>query len=302
MEYNIRSNDDDANEIILTSLKDLDTIFFVEHSDSENEEDDENLSDEELDDKELDDEEFDNEKLNDELPDIEDDDFNLDKLNKLVEFVDIPDNYIEDKIYDELKSEVRKFFKKKKCSCRSTKQPCFEKIGYEQFLKRCSEFESLDKKRWRYNYCYNNDIKIWHSTYLALVGISQKYLENIVKHFRDHGLEVCVHGNTGRAPKNMNRIELSYDIACDVYQFLKNYSNIHALIPSLQFMSPKSDLCETCKTMKMEIQHATQYEKKVELTENYIAHLNHAQKEHDYYNNNIMSAVKDGKRNPNLKV
>ncbi|CAG8746619.1 11679_t:CDS:1, partial [Ambispora leptoticha] len=73
-----------------------------------------------------------------------------------------------------------------------------------------------------------------------------------------------------------------------------------ALIPSLQFMSPKSDLCELCETMKMEIQHATQHEKKVELTENYIAHLNRAQKERDYYNNNITNAIEDSKRNPNL--
>ncbi|CAG8500551.1 9137_t:CDS:2, partial [Scutellospora calospora] len=221
MEYNIRSNDNDVNDIILTSLKDLDNIFFVEHSDSENEKDNEKLDNEEL-----------------------------------------------------------------------------------------------------------------------------KY-----------GLEECVHGNTSRAPKNMNRIELSYDIACDVYQFLKNYSNIYgmpspgrhfskismpivfiptsytyasvyhdyvraykdkhgedtrviaefifiniwkALILSLQFMSPKFDLCETCETMKIDIQHATQYEKKVELTESYIAHLNRAQQERDYYNNNIISAVEDGKRNPNL--
>ncbi|CAG8761836.1 16533_t:CDS:2, partial [Cetraspora pellucida] len=322
MEYNIHSNDNEVNESILTSLKDLDNIFFVDNSDSESEKDDEKLAEE------------------------------------LGEFVDISDDYIEDKIYDELKIEIKEFFLKQKCSCRSTKKPCFEQIGYDRFLKRRVEFESLDKKmrdivikgqllafqkeentkratsdsrqRWRYNYSYSNNIVICRDTYLALVGISHKSLENIIKHFREHGLKERVHGNTGRAPKNMNCIELSYDIACDVYQFLKNYSNIHvyndyvraykdkhredtrvmaestfiniwkALIPSLQFMSPKSDLCETCEILKMDIQNAMQYEKKVALTENYIAHLNRAQKERDYYNNNITTAVDDGKRNPNL--
>ncbi|CAG8759648.1 9945_t:CDS:2, partial [Ambispora leptoticha] len=72
-----------------------------------------------------------------------------------------------------------------------------------------------------------------------------------------------------------------------------------ALILSLQFMSPKSDLCKTCKTMKMDIQYATQYEKKLELTENYLAHLSCAQKERDYYNNNIVKAVEDGTKYKN---
>src|SRR4051812_22739705 len=42
-------------------------------------------------------------------------------------------------------------------------------------------------------------------------------------------MEECVHGNTGRAPKNMNHIEVNYNVACEVYEFLKNYSNIHGL-------------------------------------------------------------------------
>ncbi|CAG8712147.1 18304_t:CDS:2 [Dentiscutata erythropus] len=72
------------------------------------------------------------------------------------------------------------------------------------------------------------------------------------------------------------------------------------LMPSLQFMFAKTDLCETCKTMKMEIQYATQHEKKLELTHNYLAHLNRAQKECNYYNANIMNAIEDSKQNPNI--
>lgn len=34
------------------------------------------------------------------------------------------------------------------------------------------------------------------------------------------------------------------------------------LMPELQFMSPKSDLCETCETLKMNIQYVTEHEKK----------------------------------------
>ncbi|CAG8628904.1 16756_t:CDS:2, partial [Dentiscutata heterogama] len=70
------------NKIILESLRDLDNIFFVEHSDSENEKGDEKLINEELTDDELD-EELNNEKLNDELSDIDDDNINLNRLNEL---------------------------------------------------------------------------------------------------------------------------------------------------------------------------------------------------------------------------
>jgi hypothetical protein len=71
------------------------------------------------------------------------------------------------------------------------------------------------------------------------------------------------------------------------------------LMPLLQFMSPKSDLCETCETMKLEIQYAIEHEKKIAVTEKYLVHLDHAKQEHEYYNTNIKQAVEDGKRNPN---
>ncbi|CAG8669640.1 28003_t:CDS:2 [Dentiscutata erythropus] len=52
----------------------------------------------------------------------------------------------------------------------------------------------------------------------------------------------------------------------------------------------------------MDIQYATQHEKKLELTENYLAHLNRAQKERDYYNKNIVNAVVDDSLEDNYKT
>ncbi|CAG8664034.1 15847_t:CDS:2 [Dentiscutata erythropus] len=79
------------------------------------------------------------------------------------------------------------------------------------------------------------------------------------------------------------------------------FTNIwKSLMPSFQFMSSKTDLYKTCEIMKMDIRYASQYEKKLELTNSYLAHLNQAQKEHDYYNANIINAVEDSKHNPNV--
>ncbi|CAG8709049.1 22668_t:CDS:2, partial [Gigaspora rosea] len=54
------------------------------------------------------------------------------------------------------------------------------------------------------------------------------------------------------------------------------FTNIwKSLMPLLQFMSAKADLCET-------------------------SHLNHAQEERNYYNINIMNMIEDSKQNPNI--
>ena len=66
----------------------------------------------------------------------------------------------------------------------------------------------------------------WH-----ISRVSHKYLDTIIQHLKEHGIEERIHGNTGRAPKNMNRIEVNYNVANDVLAFLKNYSDVHG-IPS----------------------------------------------------------------------
>ncbi|CAG8578061.1 5101_t:CDS:1 [Scutellospora calospora] len=124
MEYNICSNDSNLNKIIIDTLKNLDNTFFVECLDSESDEEPNIL---------LDIESISNN--NDEIP--------ISILNEF-SFVDILDNYIEDKIYDELKLKVQQFFEKNECSYYS-KLSCFRQIGYEKFLARQVEFESLDK-------------------------------------------------------------------------------------------------------------------------------------------------------------
>jgi hypothetical protein len=134
----------------------------------------------------------------------------------------------------------------------------------------------------------------------------------------------------------MKCVEINYDLAYEIYNFLKNYADIHGLpssdwnfnkismpivffltsysyisvyrdyvqgyknkyeeekhvitgstfcktwkvlISSLQFMSPKSDLCENCEMMKFDIQHTTKHEKKLAVTEKYLAYLNRAKQE-----------------------
>ncbi len=115
------------NEIILTALEELNNIFFIESSSSGSKK---NTLD-------------DNVKSNsDNVLNLEED-FNKINLNNF-EFVKNPDNYIKNKVYDELKLKVKEFFESEKCSYHFN--CCFEQIGYEQFLTCQVEFESLDKK------------------------------------------------------------------------------------------------------------------------------------------------------------
>ncbi|CAG8475198.1 35724_t:CDS:2 [Gigaspora margarita] len=239
MEYNLCFSDQNTNEVILTALKDLDNTFFIEHSDSE----ESSVSDND----------------NNEILDI--DYNNLDRLNKF-EFVEVPENYIEDKVYDDLK-----FGKNMRDMVIKGQLMAFQK---NEDPKKVS---NENKKYVHFRFCYNNSIQVCHDTYLALVGVSYKYLDTIKKHLQEHGLGERIYENTGRAPKNMKRVERDYVQASkDKYGKEKN---VHVIAEST----------------------FTNHEKKLELTENYLAHLNRTQKERDYYNNNIIKAVEDGKHN-----
>ncbi|CAG8763562.1 2643_t:CDS:1, partial [Cetraspora pellucida] len=90
IEYNIYSHDDSINEVILSALKELDDTYFTDYSDSKDEKSNTVL----------------NNKL---ILDVNFSDIPLNKLNEF-NFVDVPDNYIEDKIYDDLKLKIKKFF------------------------------------------------------------------------------------------------------------------------------------------------------------------------------------------------
>lgn len=111
MEYGIYSNDNDANKAILDALENLNKLFFVKDSNSEDEQEPDFAPDE--------------------VEEISDFNDNI-RLNSF-EFIETPDSYIEDEVYDNLKLKIKNFFKKGKCSCHS-KQPYFKKIGYKRFL------------------------------------------------------------------------------------------------------------------------------------------------------------------------
>ncbi|PKY62569.1 hypothetical protein RhiirA4_527648, partial [Rhizophagus irregularis] len=241
MEYRINFNNNNANENILSALAELNDTFFIENNSSS---DEKSVSD--------------NEVISN-FSDIEEDTQNLDEnFNEMHlnshEFVENNDSYIEDKVYDDIKLKVKEFFDKGKCSCNPK---CFEKIGYERFLTRRMEFEGLNKnmqdmvikgqliafqqdentrkvtannrKFFHFKYRYNNNILIYRNTYQALIGVGHSYLDNIIKHLRENGLEERIHGNTEKVPKNMKRVEVNYNIACEIYNFLQNYSDIHGL-------------------------------------------------------------------------
>ncbi|GES76447.1 hypothetical protein GLOIN_2v1838883 [Rhizophagus clarus] len=241
MEYGIYFNNNSANENILAAITELENIFFIKNSSSDNKK---STSDNE-------EVEVSSNNSND-IENLEEN-FKKMRLNNF-EFTENNDNYIKDKVYD-------------------------DKIGYEQFLTHWLEFECLDKnmrdmaikgqlmafqntnnrKTSRFKYCFNSNLPICHTTYEVLVGVVYK---------NEYGTEAHV-------------------IAESTFRKIWKL-----LIPSLQFMTPKSDL-------KLEIQYITEHEKKLAITEKYLNHLNRAKQKRDYYSNNIKCAVEDGKRNPN---
>ncbi|RGB42231.1 hypothetical protein C1646_751276 [Rhizophagus diaphanus] len=172
-----------------------------------------------------------------------------------------------------------------------------------------------NRKFSHFKYCYNNSLPICHTMYQNLTGVGHTYLNNLIKHFQEFGLEERTHGNTGRPPINMKRVEVSYNVACEMYNFLKNYADIYSLpspgwnfnkisipaiflLTSFSYASVYHDYVEACKDKYGEEVHIN-CETAFPVTEKYLAHLNRAKQERDYYNANIKRAVEDGKCNPN---
>src|SRR5689334_8275911 len=119
MEYGIYFNNNSANENILATITELKNIFFIENSSFDDEKSTPDKEEVEV-------------SSNSNSNDIENlkENFKEMHLNNF-KFIENNDNYIKDKVYDDVKLKVKKFFDSGKCSC-SFK--CFEKIGYKQFF------------------------------------------------------------------------------------------------------------------------------------------------------------------------
>ncbi|RIA93867.1 hypothetical protein C1645_818840 [Glomus cerebriforme] len=98
------------------------------------------------------------------------------------EFEEISNNYIEDKVYNHLKLKIKEFFEKGK---------------YENTRKANED----NRKFVHFNYRYNNNLLICRITYENLIGTSHKYLDKIIQHLLEYGIEEYVHGNTSRTQK-----------------------------------------------------------------------------------------------------
>ncbi|CAG8572773.1 8733_t:CDS:2, partial [Scutellospora calospora] len=277
-------SNDSANNDISTALAELNDIFFVEDSSSESE-----LI-----------------ILDNEIKSESDNDKSFNSSNKIYlnsfEYIDNPNNYIKDKAYDDLKLKLMAFQK-------------------DENMKKVT---ATNRKYLQFNYCFNNSLLVCCTIYEALVGVNHKYIDTIIQYLKEYSLDKHIHSNISKSPKNINRVEINYDIISMPVIFLRtsySYASVYhdyiqafkaeypneihiiaestftkvwkTLILSLQFILLKSDLCETCEIIELDIQYANEYEKKIEITENYLAYLNRAKKEHDYYNANIKLVIND---------
>ena len=83
-------------------------------------------------------------------------------------------------------------------------------------------------KRRKVSSCHmHNGYKVCKTTYAFLYRVGTKHrLENIKKHYLEHGMETRVHKNTRRLPHNA----LSFDEITSVVKFIENYAEQHAIL------------------------------------------------------------------------
>ena len=145
-------------------------------------------------------------------------------------------------------------FLKEGCDC-----GCYHKVPQEKFAKIRADFQVLSKteqdaflmaqlismvggeettssrfpKKERTNhrifYRWNHNTLICQETYLNMLGISRKYLENIKEHLLSKGLLTRVHGNTGRMPQWKTKMVVDQDVKATVKEFLEKYAEEYGL-------------------------------------------------------------------------
>ncbi|CAG8844392.1 28597_t:CDS:1, partial [Gigaspora margarita] len=158
--------------------------------------------------------------------------------------------YEDNELVQEVVQDLWKFFQSKNCECRmrNTYQ-CFEKVGFKRFFERHMQFRSLDKKeldlvlmgqlmafeynqtnenaKQKFNYQFNNDIKLCKNTYLKLIGVGNKHLIQINESLKNKGLVERLHGNTKRIPNTKSRTKIDQTVSTLVSTFISNYANVH---------------------------------------------------------------------------
>ncbi|CAG8825058.1 37777_t:CDS:2, partial [Gigaspora margarita] len=225
------------------------------------------------------------------------------------------DDYENNELVQEVAQDLWKFFQSKNCECRMRKTyQCFEKVGFKRFFERHMQFQNT---RQNFNYQFNNDIKLCKNTYLKLIGVGKDYLIYVKENLVTKGLVERVHGNTKRIPKIKNRTTIDQTVSTLVFTFISNYANIHGypspgrhlqedtqsiiylptnkdytkLLPYIKFMTPGTDLCETCEMLKAEIRSANYNEEKELIQKRLDDHKQKAEIEREYYHNNILTST-----------
>ncbi len=146
-------------------------------------------------------------------------------------------------------NDLKQFFVFANCTCHNKREKCFKEVGFEAFLERHLEFQSLEKKqlefvlmgqllaflnndknnpkKYFFNYHFNFKISLCKNTYLKLVGIKDETLRAIKHHLLTEGLMEWQHENMRNLPKVTSRVTIDQELATIVYNFIINYANIY---------------------------------------------------------------------------
>lgn len=161
-----------------------------------------------------------------------------------------------------------------KCTLGPKKQPCCQTLNRETIVctrNNCLEMSTVELdmlvlanlgahrhenasksdniKRTPVDYYFGGN-RVCKDTFLFVHGIGPKRYKNLVAHFDKNGLISRMHGNTKRLPANTISLEWTKSI----YNFIKNFSTIHALpLPGRlphQFSDEKALLLPTHMTKR----------------------------------------------------
>ncbi|CAG8451856.1 7339_t:CDS:10 [Scutellospora calospora] len=154
---------------------------------------------------------------------------------------------------------------------------CYSVLPKEKFAKLRADFQSLSKPE-QDAFVMANLISMGEGE--TTTSISLKYFESIKSHLLDKGLSTRVHGNTGKIPIRKTKMVIDENIKEKIKEFILSYAKTHGLpnpgrskgtdniaiflptemsyksqlTPQIGFMSPRSDLCDTCHKFRARLE------------------------------------------------
>src|SRR6266542_2654044 len=143
-------------------------------------------------------------------------------------------------------NDLKQFFVFANCTCHNKREKCFKEVGFEAFLERHLEFQSLEKKQ--LEFVLMGQLLAFLNNYANIYGFPSPG-----HHMQTDSLAIIL------LPTEKNYTRVYEDFVTTSRELDSNISVISyksfvrlwkSLTPHIKFMTSATDLCDVCEILK----------------------------------------------------